>query len=181
MNDEPIIGRCLDGDGEAFEMLVNRYQSGVLSLAWSILGIREEAEDAAQEAFVRAFTNLRAFDPSRPFRPWIYAIATHNCLDRLKRRRLERRYQDSFRFSLGDPDPDPDARAERRFEDSSRLIPLLARLKPKERLALYLAAVEGRSSTEVASVLGCSEGSARVRIHKAKKKVRDWLQRSAHG
>ena len=178
MDEDPIIGRCLEGDAEAFEMLVNRYQSGVLSLAWSILGIREEAEDAAQEAFIRAFTNLREFDPARPFRPWLYAIAVHGCLDRLKRRRLERRFRGGWEDTL--LDPDSGAVTERRLENADILAPLLDRLKPKDRLALYLSVVEGRTSAEVASILGCSDGSARVRIHKAKKKVRDWLKRNPH-
>lgn len=178
MDEDPIIGRCLEGDGEAFEMLVNRYQSGVLSLAWSILGIREEAEDAAQETFVRAFTNLREFDPARPFRPWLYAIAVHGCLDRLKRRRLERRFREGLK---NDPlDPDSGVSVERRLENADLLASLLDRLKPKERLALYISVVEGRTAAEVASTLGCSEGSARVRVHNAKKKVRNWLKRNPH-
>jgi RNA polymerase sigma-70 factor (ECF subfamily) len=178
MDEDPITGRCLEGDPEAFEMLVNRYQSGVLSLAWGILKIREEAEDAAQEAFVRAFTNLREFDPTRPFRPWLYAIAVHGCLDRLKRRRLETRFREGLKGAL--LDQDSGAAAERRFENADLLVPLLDRLKPKERLSLYLSVVEGRTSAEVASILGCSEGSARVRIHNAKKKVRNWLKRNPH-
>lgn len=178
MDEDPIIGRCLEGDGEAFEMLVNRFQSGVLSLAWGMLGNREEAEDAAQEAFVRAFKNLRDFDRGRSFRPWLYAIAVHGCLDRLKKRRSERRFRDDL---MAAPlAPDSGAGAERRIENTEVLDPLLGRLKPKERSALFLSVVEGYTSAEVASVLGCSEGSARVRIHAAKKKIRDWLKRNPH-
>jgi RNA polymerase sigma-70 factor (ECF subfamily) len=179
MDEDQIIRRCREGDGEAFEMLVDRYQSGLLSLAWGILGNREEAEDAAQEAFVRAFTNLPAFDPGRPFRPWLYAIAAHDCLDRLKRRRLERRFESDGRNDP--PDQGPDSGFERRFEGSNRVAPLLDRLKPAERMALYLSVVEGWTAAEVAAVLGCSAGSARVRIHNAKKKARRCLERRPHG
>ncbi len=176
MDEDPIIGRCLDGDGEAFEMLVNRYQAGVLSLAWSILGNREEAEDAAQEAFVRAFSSFRTFVRGRSFRSWLYSIAAHGCLDRLKRRRTERR----FRLDPAALPAGSSAGTERRIEDAELLVPLLLRLNPKERSALYLAAVEGYTSAEVGAVLGCSEGSARVRIHAAKKKVRAWIERNPH-
>jgi RNA polymerase sigma-70 factor (ECF subfamily) len=177
MDEDPIIGRCLEGDGEAFEMLVNRFQPGVLSLAWGMLGNREEAEDAAQEAFVRAFKNLGDFDRGRSFRPWLYAIAVHGCLDRLKKSRLERRFRHDPALS---PASGSAAGAERRIENSEVLDPLLGRLRPKERSALFLSVVEGYTSAEVASVLGCSEGSARVRIHVAKRKIRDWLKRNPH-
>jgi len=178
MNADPLIGRCIEGDPEAFEMLVNRHQSGVLSLAWGMLRNREEAEDAAQEAFVRAFSKLGDFDPARPFQPWLYSIAVHGCLDRLKKRRSERRFRERWRdispqLSRG---PAP----ERRVEDAAVLAPLLDQLGAHERSALFLAAVEGYSASEIASVLGCSAGSARVRIHKAKKKIRNWLKRDDH-
>ena len=178
MNADPLIGRCLEGDPEAFEMLVNRHQSGVLSLAWGILRNREEAEDAAQEAFVRAFSKLGDFDPARPFQPWLYSIVVHGCLDRLKKRRSERRFRERWRDIS--PQPARGPAPERRVEDAAVLAPLLDQLGANERSALFLAAVEGYSASEIASVLGCSAGSARVRIHTAKKKIRNWLKRDDH-
>jgi RNA polymerase sigma-70 factor (ECF subfamily) len=177
MDENQIIRRCREGDREAFERLVIQHQSGVLSLAWGILRNREEAEDAAQETFVRAFSRLGGFDLARSFRAWLYAIAYHGCLDRLKRRQSENR----FRSSL-DPAGFPiagGAGPEKRVEDAEALSPLLDRLNAKERLALFLAAVEGFTMAEIAAALGCSEGSARVRVHNVKKKIRKWLERSS--
>lgn len=83
MDDGQIIACCLAGEREAFEMIVNKYQARVLSLAWSVLGNRAEAEDTTQEAFIRAYTNLRDFDQARGFKNWLYAIAYKRCLDRI--------------------------------------------------------------------------------------------------
>lgn len=90
MDDSEIVARCLAGEREAFEMIVNKYQAGVLTLAWCVLGNKAEAEDASQEAFFRAFVNLPTFDRAKGFKNWLYAIAYKRCLDRIKRERIEK-------------------------------------------------------------------------------------------
>jgi RNA polymerase sigma-70 factor (ECF subfamily) len=177
MDDGPIIARCLAGESEAFEMLVAKYQSGVLSLAWSVLGNRAEAEDAAQEAFLRAYTHLKQFDHSRNFRGWLSTIAFSLCLDRLKKQRTERRFRPEV-YRTTNPSPFGQE-SERRFEQTATFEPLLRKLNPKERVALSLAATQGYSAAEVAEVLRCAESTARVYIFKARRKLRKWLKGNA--
>lgn len=177
MDDGPIIARCLAGEGEAFEMLVAKYQAGVLSLAWSVLGNRAEAEDAAQEAFLRAYTHLKQFDHSRNFRGWLYTIAFSRCLDRLKKQRTERKFRPEV-YRMSSPTPGG-PESERRFEQSAAFRPLWRKLNPKERLALSLAATQGYSAAEVAEVLRCAESTARVYIFKARRKLQKWLKGNA--
>src|SRR5512140_1739725 len=87
--DEPlIIDRARRGDASAFAWLVDHYQSTVYSVARRMLGDEAEAEDAAQETFVRAFRQLRTYDPHRRFEPWLLSITSHYCVDRLRRRRF---------------------------------------------------------------------------------------------
>ena len=85
MDDNEIITRCLSGEMEAFELLVRKYQSSLLSLSWHIMGDKEEARDITQEAFIQSYKNLDRFDAGKSFKNWIFAIAYRRCLDRIKK------------------------------------------------------------------------------------------------
>ena len=82
------IERARAGDGHAFSRLVETYQAPIFNLCYRILSNPHDAEEAAQEAFLRAYTRLGSFDPARPFKTWLFSIAHHYCIDRLRRRRL---------------------------------------------------------------------------------------------
>jgi RNA polymerase sigma-70 factor (ECF subfamily) len=88
-NDESLwVARARHGDGNAFSQLVEAYQRPVFNLCYRMLGDAAEAEDAAQETFIRAYTRLSSYDPNRKFSSWVLAIASHYCIDRLRQRRL---------------------------------------------------------------------------------------------
>jgi RNA polymerase sigma-70 factor (ECF subfamily) len=178
MDDATVIARCLAGEPKAFEALVTRYQAGALSLAWSVLGRRAEAEDAAQEAFLQAYLNLSRFDHAHSFKNWLFAILINRCLDRLKKERTEKKFRLwSAETAVANPGDGP---PERRLESAAIVGPLLARLNPRERLALSLDVVEGYTAAEVAEVLRCAESTARVIVFKAKQKLRKWLEGNSH-
>lgn len=82
-----LISQTLAGDEDAFAALVYRHQAAVIRAAWRVLGNRQEAEDVAQETFVRAYRALSSFDRSRPLAPWLYRIATNLSLNCIKQRR----------------------------------------------------------------------------------------------
>ena len=81
-----IIIRCQQGDKQAFRWVVQTHQQMVFSLALKMLCDEEEAKDAVQETFIRVWQGIRDFDPQRTFTTWLYTIASHLCLDRLKRK-----------------------------------------------------------------------------------------------
>jgi len=178
MDDGRIIARCLAGEREAFEMIVNKYQAGILSLAWSVLGNRAEAEDAAQEAFIRAYMYLRNFDQAQGFKNWLYAIAYKRCLDRIKKRKTEKKFRSRME-EVAAP-VSSGVETERRIEKSAVIGPLLKKLTVKERLALTLALNEGYTASEIAALLHCAESTARVYVFHAKKKLKGWLERNPH-
>ena len=178
MDDGQIIARCLAGEREAFEMIVNKYQARVLSLAWSVLGNRAEAEDTTQEAFIRAYVNLRDFDQARGFKNWLYAIAFKRCLDRLKKEKIEKKYRS--RIAEATTQVSRRVEMEHRLEESAVMGLLLKKLTVKERLALSLATNEGYTAAEIAAVLHCAESTARVYVFSAKGKLRKWLERNPH-
>jgi len=90
-----VIRRARDGDGEAFGDLYRRFSRRALGLCLHLLGKREDAEDATAEVFMRLRAALVHYDDSRPFRPWLTGVVVKHCLDRLRRRRRERRLFES--------------------------------------------------------------------------------------
>src|SRR5512139_3324073 len=83
-----MVASVLAGDQDTFAVLVETYQRAVYNLTYRMLGETGEAEDAAQEAFLRAYQHLDRYDPERPFKTWLLSIASNYCIDRLRKRRL---------------------------------------------------------------------------------------------
>jgi len=172
-DDNRIISSCLKGEVDSFEAIVRKYQTGILSMAWSILGNGEDAKDVAQETFFRAFRNLRSFDHTRDFRTWLHAIAYHTCLDQIKKKKTEKRHRSEIITLV--PQRSEKAEPDLGIEESEIVKPLWMQLSIKERLALSLALNEGYTAAEIGAVLDCSENCARVHICHAKSKLRRWL------
>ena len=83
------VEAALDGDDEAFAELVYAYEDAVYNLCYRMLGNSVEAQDAAQEAYLRAYTNLRRYDTSRSFKTWVMSIASNYCIDVIRKRRMQ--------------------------------------------------------------------------------------------
>lgn len=177
-DDGQTIARCLAGDREAFEMIVNKYQAGVLTLAWSVLGNRAEAEDAAQEAFFRAYVNLQNFDCAKDFKNWLYAIVHKRCLDRIRKLNTEKKHRS--RMAEAAAPVTSGLKKEPGADESAVLSPLLKKLTVKERLALSLSVNEEYTAAEIAEVLQCAESTARVHLFNAKRKLRKGLERNSY-
>ena len=152
---------------------MEKYQAKILALAWNVLGNREDAEDACQDAFVQAFMHLDRFDFQRRFKDWLYTILLNRCRDKLRKKRRLNHFMSLRKVELV---------ARRRRLDpmktSSKCLPshLLGNLKPRERIALTLWANEGFSGEEIGSVLKCSAGTARVHLFKARRKIKALLE-----
>jgi RNA polymerase sigma-70 factor (ECF subfamily) len=175
MEEQEIIRRCLAGEIDAYEHLVRTYQSPLLSLAWNILGNREDARDAVQDSLVAAYCHLAAYDPCRSFRTWIFSITVKRCIDFLRKRRS---FLAFFRQQAGGRDrflTDEPSRAG--IDESQLFSPLLQKLGKSERTAMILRINEEYSCREIAEALGCSESTARAHLLNAKRKLKRWLER----
>jgi RNA polymerase sigma-70 factor (ECF subfamily) len=175
MDEKSIISHCLMGDGEAFGMIVNRYQSQLLHFAWSLLGDQEEAKDAAQDAFVRAYFHLKKYDPNRSFKTWLFTIAYNRCMDKIRQRQSQTRFVEKMgkeqqRMRHAD-------NPEKRLEDYESYELLLDKLNKKEKIALVLKWNAGYLSREIASIMGCKESTVRVYILNAKRKLKKFLEK----
>jgi RNA polymerase sigma-70 factor (ECF subfamily) len=168
MNETELVFSAQRGDRDAFAGLVSLHEKRLLALCRNMLGEREEARDAAQDALLQAFQNLERFDPERSFCKWLLGIGAKRCLDRLRRRRTFRRYfQDHAGEWLGREGPRPEAAAE--AESAGRL---LRRLSPRERSVVSLSVFEDFSAREIGAMLGCAENTVRVYLFNARLKLK---------
>lgn len=173
--DRHLAALATGGDGDAFDLLIERHLAPIQRLCWLMLSNRPDAEDAAQETFVRAWRCLERFDTERAFGPWLRGIATKVCLQMLRRRRRHSDREMSLEDSYREPAaPEP-------VEASplaSKAVEALATLSETYRLPLALFYLEGASVAEVAEALEISQGATRVRLHRGREQIREILMDS---
>jgi len=171
MVESELIADVRAGNRGAFAALVETYQAGVYNLCYRMLGDAREAEDAAQETFLRSYSQLHRYDPSRPFKTWLFAIASHHCVDRLRKRRLKWLSLDDELLAEGELWRSTTAGPEEVVLDHERrdeVTALLARLAPHDRSVIVLRYWSGLSYAEIADVLGATVSSVKSRLHRAR-------------
>jgi RNA polymerase sigma-70 factor (ECF subfamily) len=176
-----LIRKCREGDRACFDALVGRYASRVYNLALRITGHSQDAEDAAQEAFVRAFRSMRKFRFQCEFSTWLYRIAVNASLDELKRRKRRPAPFSTLRRDEDDADPqypsqEPDAHEA--FQQRQRqevIVKALNALPPHYRIVLTLYDVEGHSYEEIAAIIGAPVGTVKSRLNRARLALRALL------
>jgi len=169
MEEETVwIQQALAGDQEAFACLVKAYQTAVYNLAYRMLGNAAEAEDAAQEAFLKAYTRLNTYNSERKFSSWLLAIASHHCIDRLRQRR--------FALSLDELPPwrwlSSSRRPEEvviRSEERDEVRQLLAQLPPHYRAAVILHYWHDLSYQEIAEATETTESAVKSTLYRARR------------
>jgi len=176
MTDNALVRSCLEGNMESYQTLVDRYRGQAMALALNTLANYQDAQDACQEAFLKAFRNLDRFDLERNFKNWFYALLSHVCLDQARKRNRFRQFISRVRsdpgaaasaVALPAPNPGP---------HSHPAMWLLSRLRPKERAAIYLWSQEGYTGAEIAAVLGCTPKTAHVHLFRARARLRAMLK-----
>lgn len=171
------IRRAQDGDEAAFARLVEAYQGSVYNLCYRMLGNARDAEDAAQETFLRAFRGLRRYDPKRKFSTWILSIASHYCIDQYRRRRVPTVPFEAFpRPDFPGTDPTPEA-VFSQGEEQRRVRKLLESLSPTDRAAVVMLYWYDFSYVEIAETLSLSVSAVKSRLHRARKSLaKTWLE-----
>lgn len=167
-----------EGDQAAFGRLVVAYQTPVYNLAYRMLGNASEAEEAAQETFLRAYTHLHSYDLQRPFRSWLLSIASHYCIDRLRRRRitwLSLEDESAAPGQLASDLPSPESVMVQR-EQEARIQQLLAALSPTDRAAITLRYWYDCSYEEIAGVLDLTVSAVKSRLHRARRALAGMME-----
>jgi RNA polymerase sigma-70 factor, ECF subfamily len=177
-----VIERAKAGDTLAFEHLVTCYQRKVVGVAWRMLGNQEDARDAAQETFLKAYKYLKSYDSQQDFSGWLYRITVNACRDIARKRRGAEHLtsfeteQEAGSFDRLASRDDVEAAAIQ-SQERALIIEALKTLSEKERSAMVLRDFEGLTTEEVARILGSSPTTVRSQISSARTKIREFRDR----
>jgi RNA polymerase sigma-70 factor (ECF subfamily) len=161
------VDQALSGDRAAFGQLMHRYAGAVFNLAYRMLGNAEDAEDASQEIFLRAYTRLASFDRQRRFSTWLLSIGSNYCIDRLRRRRFSWLTLDDAVFALPSRERGPERIAIDR-EQQAIVQRALQKLPEHYRIVTVLRYWSDLSYEEIANVTGLPESTIKTRLHRAR-------------
>lgn len=172
-----LLGRLRAGDAGAFEELVIAYQHRVFGVALRMLGSRAEAEEVAQEAFLRVHRSIAGFRGDAALSTWLYAITSRLCLNRLAlgERKMSRQGEETL-VRLSDDRDNPTTAFERR-ELAAALHRAVAELADDRRIVVVLRDFEGLSYEEIAEALELEVGTVKSRLHRARMDLKDKLEK----
>ncbi|GIN72106.1 ECF RNA polymerase sigma factor SigW [Bacillus sp. J14TS2] len=176
------VKEVLKGDREAFGEIVELFKDKVFQLCYRMLGNRHEAEDIAQEAFVRAYVNIHSFDQKRKFSTWLYRIATNLCIDRIRKKKPDY-FLDAevagtegltMYSQIAAEGKSPDSEVET-LELQELVQREIMKLPDKYRVVVILRYIDELSLNEISEVLEMPLGTVKTRIHRAREALRKQL------
>ena len=174
MTDADLVRRAREGDDAAFDALMKQHQEAVFRFAYLLLGDRDEADDLAQETFIRAFRMLFRFDLDRPLRPWLLKITANLAANR---RRAAGRYVAALRrWFLMTPNSEPKIEQEViQNEQTNKLWDAVRQLAQPDQEVIYLRYFLELSEADTADTLGIAVGTVKSRVHRALARLRtEW-------
>jgi len=181
--DAAFVRQALSGDQEAFRKLRHKYHDAIYNLIYRMIREKEEVQDLTQEAFIKAFTSLSSFNEEFAFSTWLYKIATNNCIDYIRRKKLQKfsidkpiESKDSdFSFELPDstyePDKDMIALQRKKLLDEA-----INALPPKYRRVIRMRHTEEKEYQEIADILGLPLGTVKAHIFRARELLYKYLK-----
>jgi RNA polymerase sigma-70 factor (ECF subfamily) len=174
--DNRIIGRILKGERDLYSHLIDRYKGPIFNLAYRMTGQREEANDLAQETFVRAYENLVKFNGRKQFFTWLYTISLNIIRNNLKRKgRVVFETIDDSNETKADNEKSPEKKIEER-EAIERLEYSLKRLSFEQKEAVVLRCYQGLSFQDIAEITDVSLSTAKMRVYRGLEKLRDYMK-----
>jgi RNA polymerase sigma-70 factor, ECF subfamily len=184
--DRQLVAGCRNGDQLAFEQLVQKYNQTILNLVYHYIGARNDVEDVAQKIFTKVYFSLPKFDDRRPFFPWLYRIAINQCYDEL--RRIRRRKIHTFSElsieetnhieKLISQNEVPLDSEEHQQEMQSLLKKVLDQLPDQQKMAVILRDIEGVPYVKMAEILKCTEQAARLKVFRARTRLKTLLEKA---
>ncbi len=170
--DSELVARCQGGDIAAYEELVRRHREAVYRVVYAVLGNHDHAEDVVQEAFLHAYQTIRRFDSRRPLAPWLKRIGVNCAISALRRQgRMARATKRNVAVSY---EPNPEDRAIAN-DLQAAVSEAVSKLPTKQRTAIMLFSLEDMNLADTAEVMGCTVGTVKTHLHRARQKLRELL------
>ena len=171
-DERDLITAAADGDDDAFSEIVDRYQRPVYNLCYRLLGNHGDAEDASQEAFMKAYRGLKKYDPERPFMSWMLAISYNQCMDQLRRRRISWVGLEAL-FNRSDQQSPSAEIAVDALGQAESVQKALSALSANDRAAVVLKYWYDYSYDEIAETLSLTNSAVKSRLHRARRELVD--------
>jgi len=182
-NDSAIVQKALKGNQEAYTVLLKKYRGTIFSLVYRMVKSKDEAEDLVQETFIKAFSALSSFNDEYAFSTWLFKIASNNCIDYLRKKRLQTLSIDkpveSKDGQIVKEYPDPIETPEKRLiahEKTSIIDIAIDSLPKKYRMVIIMRHKEEKSYEEIADELNLPLGTVKARIFRAREKLKIFLR-----
>jgi len=180
-DDFNLINRFKDGDASAFDEIIFKYQDKLYNLCRHMLGNAHDAEDAAQDVFLKAYQNLNRFKPEASLLTWLYRIAINTCIDYRRKPFFESLFKNSKEgdvFVIDQPSDSPSPEKLYESKEIGNAIQFaLGRLSEKLRTVIVLKEIEGLSYEEISEVLDVSIGTVKSRISRAREELKELLKK----
>jgi RNA polymerase sigma factor (sigma-70 family) len=181
LEDQHYIKLTQSGDMHAFGMLVQKHQRVVYTLAVRMLKNPEEAQEAAQDTFIRVYQSLPTFEGKSKFTTWLYRIAYNECLARIRKNKQYFSQLDETIDTQYEPSDYHDALESMHLEERAAMVKKgIESLSPSEAVVLTLFYLEDQSIKEIATIAGMSESNVKVSLHRGRKHLAVVLQKLSH-
>ncbi len=176
-NDSLLVQQSLKGSRPAFQQLVEKYQGYVFTITFKVLKSREEAEEAAQDVFIKVYESLGSFEGKSKFTTWLYTIAYRTALDRVRKKQLPTSSIDDEDSYLQIADTASAGPAEDLYQAdlSSQLKAAISRLKPIDAALITLFYLHEKPVKEVADILGLTKTNAKTKLHRLRETLKTEL------
>jgi len=185
-SEETLIKRCKDGDLQAFEELISKYETKVFNITFRILGDYAEAEDVSQDIMVKVFKSIKGFKEQSSFYTWLYRITVNECMDMVKKRKK------AVLYSIDSPFETEDDEIKREIQDKGEsveekvernelrkyLAEAMNLLSCEHKTVIVLRDVQGFSYEEIAEIIKCPPGTVKSRINRARSELKDLLMKN---
>jgi len=177
-DDRMLVRRFRGGDESAFNAIVSKYRQRLFRMAETLLGNEEDALDISQEAFVKAYYNLKTFREDSSLYTWLYRIAYNLCISQLRRKKILSfvsfdQYEEPMEFDSKDPGPE----VEYERKDIVKAVnKALVSLPPKQRAIFGLRQIDGLTHGEIAKIMGITEGAVKASYFHAVRKLQELLK-----
>jgi RNA polymerase sigma-70 factor (ECF subfamily) len=174
-NEAEIVARVLNGDRQAYALLVDEYKSPIYNLAYRMTGNLEDADDLTQETFIRAYQYLWRYDTSRKFFTWLYSLALNLIRNHLrKKNKYNKSSEELSAHLLADKNPSP----ETELIETQEISVYLLRLEDESRALLIMKFYQGLTFEEIAQITGKSLSAVKMRIYRGLEKLKELLKES---
>ncbi len=178
-----IVQRCLRGDKEAFGQLIEKYKRPIFNLAYRMLQSEEEAEDAFQETFLKAYKSLDKYKINYSFFTWLYTVALNVCRNRLKKKWRYHFFSideplhddDKLTWQIADKSMSPEVLLERK-QAMALISEAINRLPEKYRVVIILRYLEDQSYLEISEIVGLPLGTIKTQIHRGRRIIQKYLK-----